>query len=384
MNDDPLSDSDIVERLLAGDGNDDLSGLGDVLRDLRASATAQPVGPDDRLVAIFDRRDVVPSEDGRRRTWRRRPVVAFAAAFAGVLVFGAAALALVTRGSDPEPPPANIAATTTEATTISTGIVEIEGSEVLVTIPSAVGESIVDYVGCVLGEASDHLRQRLSDTTPSHGPRALVECGPIEITDLGPEAEEFRLELNTWLACNAEAFDAVFAAGFERSGHFLNQIEECGPPPSPGEFGVTFDLRGLEGIIGRLDLSEFDLELDGLLDGLLEDLAGGFPGRLPDGFELDKLESFFDSFDDGFPHLDKLFESLPPDVRDRIPSDLDLDRLNFSCFFSGEGTQLGELLEGFLQGLADDGDLDLDLSGLLSRLSNLEPDGTPFELCEVP
>ena len=87
MNDDPLSDSDIVEELLRRGDGDDLSDLADLLRELRAEATAQPVGPDDRLVDLFDRRKAVRSDEVLRRTWWRRPVVAFSAAFAGVKRF---------------------------------------------------------------------------------------------------------------------------------------------------------------------------------------------------------------------------------------------------------------------------------------------------------
>ncbi len=289
MTDDRLRDEDIVQRLIDGRADDELEPLAGVLRTLRDGATAEPIEPDHRLADLFDTDHAVVPEPARR-PWRQRPAVAFAAAFAAVLLFGAAALALVNRGpADPESETA--AATTTEpASTTVASTDPVVGTATSVTIPETVDESVGDYLRCALGEVGGYLQRRLGDPVFLDRPRILAECGLPAIPSLGPEAESFRVALNEWLACAAEEFDAAIPRLLEDPGAIDDPLEKCGNPPNPADFGITFDLDGLRDRFSLDDLDLPDLRLPDIdLRDLLEGLPGELRERIPDDLNLEGL-----------------------------------------------------------------------------------------------
>ncbi len=352
MNDDRLREKDIVERLL-DDSTDagELEALGAGLRSLRAAATSEPAAADDRLAELFASGTPMPPEPLVRR-WFQRPAVAFGAAFAGVLVLGAA-LVVINRDATDE----NVAAPTTPVETTAPA-----AAETVVAVPDAVGQSVGDYLRCVVGEVGGYLQRRVTDSQLLDRPRVLSVCGLPAIPPLGEEAEAFRVDLNGWLSCAAESFDAMLPELITDPTAIDDPLEECGGPPNPLDYGITFDfgdfdLRFLEDI----ELPEIDV--DELFEQFRENLPDDL--RLPEGFEA--------------PDLDRLFEEF----RKNLPEDIEgfegFGGLDLRGFFEGFGDQLEGLDPDDLENLWRDlGDRLPELDGLFDGFLDRLPEDFEF------
>ncbi len=373
MTDDRLRDTDIIERLLDGENEDDLEPLAGVLRTMRAESTAPPVEADHRLADIFDAAHTAAGEPGPRR-WRQRPAVAFAAAFGAVLVFGAAARALVGRT------PAGIESSAPEITTTdavdAAAAPGATAAAASVAIPEAVDESVGDYLRCALGEVGGYLQRRVGDPQLLDRPRILAECGLPAIPSLGPEAESFRVALNDWLECAAAEFDAAIPRLLEDPGAIDDPLEACGNPPNPLDFGITFDLDGLRERFNLDDLDLPELRLPDVdLRGLLERLPNELRERLPDDLSLEGLTDLRFHFpDDG---------GVPFDLDGEFPfDDFAFDRLDELLRDLGSLEQAS--LDEFVEGLRDQGfEVEIDTEALRDALDGLAAvsDDLASELC---
>lgn len=370
MTDDRLRDADIIERLLDGEIENDLEPLAGVLRTVRAESTEHPIEPDHRLADIFD----VPTTaagPGIRR-WRQRPAVAFGAAFGAVLVFGAAALALVSRPpAEIETTPPEVAATVDAAATPSA-----TAPAAGVAIPEAVDESVGDYLRCALGEIGGYLQRRVGEPQLLDRPRILSECGLPAIPSLGPEAESFRVALNDWLECAAAEFDAAIPRLLEDPGAIDDPLEVCGNPPNPADFGITFDLDGLRERFSLDDLDLPELRLPDVdLRDLLERLPDEVRDRIPDDLSLEGLTDLRFHFPDN--------AALPFDLDGEFPfDDFAFDRLDE--LLRDLGTLEESSLDEFVERLRDRGfEVEFDTEALRDAVDGLAAvsDDLASELC---
>ena len=321
MSDDRLRDEDAIERLLDDSvDQDDLQPLAEALRGIRASARTDALEPDHRLADMFEGGRPTPAPTPRKR-WLDRPAAAFAAAFLAVLVIGVSAFGLANRGSSNE-----VAAST------STSMVDDAGSdstpaagETVVDVPPEVGESVAEYLGCVVSEIGEYLKRKVTDSQLLDRPNVLGDCGVPAIPSLGEEAEAFRVDLNAWLSCASDAFDAMLPELITDPTAINDPLEECGTPPNPADYGITFDFGDLNFLD---DIKLPDIDLDELFEKFRESLPDDLLDRLPQDFEA--------------PDLDKLFE----DFKENLPEDFDLDffkdfegfeDFDFQFFFDGEG-----------------------------------------------
>jgi hypothetical protein len=370
MTDDRLRSDDIIERLLDGDANvDDLEDLARGLRSMRAAATEHPVEPDHRLATLFEHTAPSAPATRPRARWLQRPAVVFGTAFAGVLVLGVFAFALGRSPTD------SVAAPTTEETTIAPATPDAAAeAATVVSVPPEVGESVGDYLRCALAELGTYLQRRIDEPRLLDRPHILAECGIPAIPPLGEEVEQYRTELNEWLACSSKAFDEALPRLLTDPGSIDDPLEECGPPPNPADFDISFDLD-----LGFLD----DLELPDLrLEEFLDRFRGQLPEdlELPEGFQFPDLEGLFD----------ELRERLPEDLEGSGPGSLDLgglfedlegalgdleglDTEQLERLWRELGEQLPDLdtlFDGFVDRLPDDfefGDLELWFDGELFR-----------------
>ncbi len=357
MSDDKLRDKDIIERLLDETVDDgDLRPLGNELRAMRTEALRRGVDPDERLTELFENGVPAPVTAPRRR-WLQRPAVAFGAAFAAVLLIGAT-LALVNRGPADETvaaPPSTVATTTAPV-----------AGQTVVDVPEAVGESVGDYLRCVVGEVGGYLQRKVTDSQLLDRPRVLSVCGLPAIPPLGEEAEAFRADLNAWLSCAAESFDEMLPELITDPTAINDPLEQCGAPPNPFDYGISFDfgdfdLRFLEDI----ELPEIDL------DGIFERFSESLPEDVLEGVELPDLDRLFEEFRKNLPEdfagfgdldLRGLIEVLPDDIEGLSAEDL--ERL-----WRDLGERLPDLdglFDGFLENLPEDfefGDLELWFNG---------------------
>ena len=367
MSDESLRDHDITERLLGEGGVDEeLRPLGNALRKLRTEATAFPIEPDHRLGDLFDSGVEASAPPARR--WLQRPAIAFGAAFIGVLLVGGTAIALVNRGPNQE----SVAAGTTPS--LVTTEAPAAGEQAVVAVPEEVGESVAEYLTCVITEVGSYVQRKFGESGVLDRPRVHAECGIPAVPSLGEGTEDFRVDLNSWLACASESFDKALPQLITDPSALDNPLEECGDPPDPFDYGITFDFDGFD-LRFLEDVELPDIDLEGLfdrfsgsipqdfLDGLppdskmhdLDELLEGFRDKLPEDFDLDALLEQFE----GFKVLEDLegFENFDPEQIEELWRDLATKLLD-----------LDGLLDGFLEGLPEDfdfGDLGLWFNGEL-------------------
>ena len=333
------------------------------------------VAPDDRLNAMFAGQ--VSATTTGWRTWLRRPAVAFAASFVGVLVLGAGALALIVDGDSADP----VAGPSSTAPVAALASAPSE-----IVLPQDLSEQ-TGYAECLFSEVSGWFA---SGATPAEAPRFVDTCGLPPIPDLGADAEGYRIALQEWANCAATELQAALP---ELSARFSDTDDlgasvgddflevECGSFPDPAEFGVELPFIDMDWDefdpsvfgIGPITLGDdFTLNLDDLesldLEGLL--------GQLGDEFDWEELRRKIDEMglDLEGCHLDRLTtdgdgdgETLPDcDLTFIFGEDLDPSELLEGL----EGIDLGELLEGFdLEGFANDMSGE-ELDRLLQRLLN--------------
>ena len=375
---------DFLDEIVADDpGNRRLAAT---LRTWRDDNRHNIVEPDGRLEALFSREPAAKAPSLWRQ-WMQRPAIAFAASFAAVMVLGIGAFALVARNSEPD--------TVAAVTSSSLAAIDVAaGDAAQITLPSDLTEQ-TGYASCIAGLLGDWFSSGFSS---DDAPRIVDECGMPPIPDLGPEAEAYRLELQSWANCIANEAQQLLpdlTSLFSEQGGDLDIDTECGNPPDPRDFGlelpfIDMDWENLDPssfAFGPFNFGEFNL--DGFdLDQFLEGLPEGF---VPEGFNLEDWKQRFGDFDiEGFefnlencdvgegdlPDINSLddlqtfdFGSLFKGLEDCdfaaiFPwnlEDLDLQDLNLGDF------NLGDLdLEQFIQDLElDFGDFNLDdLEGL--------------------
>jgi len=357
--------------------------LAAALRPWRDASRDATVVPDERLQARFSHEPPV-KRPAVWRQWLQRPAIAFAASFAAVLIVGVGAFALVDRNSE-----TNVAATSTSLATATSSAQPGQ-----ITLPEDLSEQ-TGYASCVFGQLATWFTGGFAG---EDAPALVDDCGLPPIPDLGPEAEAFRADLQTWASCVAGEVQAKLPelpALIADHGAGIEELEsDCGEPPNPADYDLAvpfadFDWENFDPSqfdFGPLDLGEFNLEgfdLDQLDIGeFLENLPEGF---LPEDFDLNELKTRFGDFDwDTFKQDVEAcdFSTLEEDLRN-LES---LEDLDFKTFFEEfeSGKLCGFAGFSFLEDLDFEGldfeglDLSaLDLSGL--DLSGLDLEGLDLE-----
>ena len=237
MNDNPATPSDSSPRHSSPDhlldelaASPDTAALARGLDQWRDSYGGD-VAPDDRLNAMFSGR-VAPVRTGWR-SWLRRPAVAFAASFVGVLALGAGALAVIVDGDSPDP----VAGPSSTAPVAALASAPSE-----IVLPQDLSEQ-TGYADCLFNEVSGWFA---AGASPSEAPRFVDTCGLPPIPDLGEEAEAYRSALQEWANCAATELQAAlpelparFSATDDLGAAHDDFLEsECGPFPDPADFGV--------------------------------------------------------------------------------------------------------------------------------------------------
>jgi len=324
----PTGSGDFLDEIVADDpGNRRLAAT---LRNWRDDNRRNIVDPDGHLEALFSREPAAKAPS-RWRQWMQRPAIAFAASFAVVMVLGIGAFALVARNSEPD----NVASVTSSSLAAA-DVAAGDGAQI--TLPSDLSEQ-TGYASCIADLLGGWFS---SGFAADEAPRIVDECGMPPIPDLGPEAEAYRQELQTWANCiatEAQQFLPDLTTLFNEQGGDLDVDTECGNPPDPRDFGlelpfIDMDWENLDpssfafGPFNFGDFNHENFDLDQFLEGLPE-------GFVPEGFDLEEWKQRFGDFDiEGFEfNLEgcDLTEGELPDVN-RLE---DLQGLDFGSLFKG-------------------------------------------------